>query len=84
LPLDSYVVVAAVSVTVAAENLRTIKAALTEKTEGLKTLSDLLDKYSLVAGGILLATACSQFLCMLTMWWYDDFLMLSPLFSLHN
>ncbi len=72
LSCDSRAVVAAVSVTVAADNLKTIKNSLTDKTEGLKTLSELMDTYSLVAAGILLATAVSQFICMLTMWWYDE------------
>jgi hypothetical protein len=44
LPFDSHAVVAAVSVTVASDNLRTIKNSLTDKTEGLRTLSDLLDR----------------------------------------
>lgn len=44
LPFDSRAVVAAVSVTVASDNLRTIKNSLTDKTEGLRTLSDLLDR----------------------------------------
>jgi hypothetical protein len=72
MPCDSRAVVAAVSVTVAADNLRTTKNSIVNKTEGLNTLAELMDKYSTVAGGILFATACSQFICMMTMWWYDE------------
>jgi len=69
LPRNSPAVVAAISVTVAKDNLSAIKSSLTDKTEGLKTLSELLDKYSTVAAGFLLATACSQFFCIILMWW---------------
>jgi hypothetical protein len=65
----THAVVAAISVTVAKDNLAAIKNSLTDKTEGLRTLSELLDKYSTVAAGILLATACAQFFCILLMWW---------------
>jgi hypothetical protein len=65
-------VVGIVSVTVASDNLKTIRASLTDKTEGLKSLSDTWEKYSQVASAILLATAVSQFFCIITMWWYDE------------
>jgi hypothetical protein len=77
----AFVVVAAVSVTVAADNLKTIKNTVANKTDSLQTLSTLMEKYSMIAGAILLATACSQFFCVLTMWWYDNFCMLLPLES---
>ena len=81
LPCDRRAVVAAVSVTVAADNLKTIKNSLTDKTEGLRTLSEIMDKYSQIAGIILIATAISQFICMLTMWWYDPLVLAFPTYS---
>ncbi len=78
LPCDACAVVGIVSVTVAADNLKTIKASLTDKTEGLRTMSELVDKYSQIAGYIMIATAVSQFFSMLLMWWYDQLALAFP------